>query len=221
LFSNLTNEELYWLAGRLRASLNFKWKSQLSISTAFDEDGDIIAPQRTRLKIDRHGGRTTVEIPAAPIGTLVPLLCFLILSLAFTAGIIWATVQQGDLGGLFFVVPIGGIINTTAIAGLVYSLRRWTIVASQYQLAITRRWPLGTKEQTFNPENIKTICLRQNGFQSNNQTHYHLEVDTHQKNKAIALMSNWSVKELKYVAATLYEALKMDHTSAVDEATSP
>ncbi len=34
-------------------------------------------------------------------------------------------------------------------------------------------------------------------------------------------MSNWSVKELKYVAATLYEALKMDHTSAVDEATSP
>ena len=210
LFANLANEELHWLAGRLKGSLNFKWKNRLDISTAFDDDGDIIVPESTRLKVDRGVGPTIVEVPTAPLGRLLGFLCFLIFTLVAASGLGWLMVQQGGLGDIFFPVLIGGIIAGIPIACLICSLRRWTIVASPERLTITRQWPLGTKELTFQPENIKNISIGTTGLKTGNQTHYQLVVDTHQERKAMTLMSSWGVKELKYVAATIYEALEIE-----------
>ena len=210
LFANLSNEELHWLAGRLKRSLNFKWKNRHDISTAFNEDGEIIVPESTRLKVDRGVGPTIVEVPTAPLGRLLGFLCFLIFTLVAASGLGWLMVQQGGLGDIFFPVLIGGIIAGIPIACLVCSLRRWTIVASPERLTITRQWPLGTKELTFQRENIKNISIGTTGLKTGNQTHYQLVVDTHQERKAMTLMSSWGVKELKYVAATIYEALEIE-----------
>ena len=98
------------------------------------------------------------------------------------------------------------------IGCLIYCLRRWTIVASPEQLTVTRRWPLGTKELTFQPENIKNISIGTTGLKTGNQPHYQSVVDTPQERKAMALMSSWGVKELKYVAATIYDALEIELT---------
>ena len=214
LFANLSNEELHWLSGRLKGSLNFKWKNRHDISTAFNEDGDIIVPQSTRIKVDRGVGPTIVEVPIAPLGRLLGFLCFLILTLAFAVGLGWMMVQQGGLGDVLFPVLIGGMVVMIPIGCLIYCLRRWTIVASPEQLTVTRRWPLGTKELTFQPENIKKISIGTTGLKTGNQTHYQLVVDTHQERKAMTLMNSWDVKELKYVAATIYEALEMELTPA-------
>ena len=106
LFANLSNEELHWLAGRLKGSLNFKWKNRHDISTAFNEAGEIIVPASTRLKVDRGVGPTIVEVPTAPLGRLLGFLCFLIFTLVAASGLGWLMVQQGGLGDILDVLRL-------------------------------------------------------------------------------------------------------------------
>ena len=213
LFANLDDEELHWLAGRLKSSLNFKWKNRLDISTAFNDDGDIIVPEKTRLAVDRRRGQTTVEVPAATLGKRLQGLIFFIVALVIATVLTWFLVQQEDLGAIAFSLLFGGVFVAIGIFGLLYSSRRWTVVVSPEQLTITRRWPLGTKQMTFARNDIKNICIGTNGLKTGNQTHYRLVVHTQKKKKAMTLMGSWSVKELKYVAATIYEGLEMVPTT--------
>lgn len=212
LFANLANEELHWLAGRLKGSLNFKWKNRLDISTAFDDDGGIIVPKSTRLNVDRGVGPTYIEVPAATLSKQLITLFFFALSLAFVIGVFWFPVQKIDVGLVILLTLFGSIFVLMSLTSFLYASRRWTIVASREQLTITRRWPLGTKESAFEPEDIKRICIGTTGLKTGNQTHYQLVVHTHQKKKAMTLMSSWGVKELKYVAATIYNALELELT---------
>jgi len=214
LFANLANEELHWLAGRLKGSLKFKRKNRLNISTAFNDDGDIIAPASTRLKVDRGVGPTYIEVPAALLGKQLITLFFFALSVVFVTGVFWFPAQQLDFGLVIFLTLFGSIFVITTLSSFLCDSRRWTIAASRERLTITRRWPLGTKETTFEPEEIKKICIGTTGFKTSNQRHYQLVVHTHQQKKAMTLMSNWSVKELKYVAATIYDALEIDQKPA-------
>jgi len=200
------------LAGRLKGSLNFKWKNRLDISTAFDDDGGIIVPKSTRLNVDRGVGPTYIEVPAATLSKQLITLFFFALSLAFVIGVFWFPVQKIDVGLVILLTLFGSIFVLMSLTSFLYASRRWTIVASREQLTITRRWPLGTKESAFEPEDIKRICIGTTGLKTGNQTHYQLVVHTHQKKKAMTLMSSWGVKELKYVAATIYNALELELT---------
>lgn len=212
LFANLTNEELHWLAGRLKRSLNFKWKNRLDISTAFDNDGEIILPEKSRVVISHSVGRTIVEVPRQTLGKQLVSLFLFALALAFVVGAFYFPAQRLDFGLLIFLTLFGGIFAASMLICFLYGSRRWTIAASADYLSVTRRWPLGTKEMRFDRDDIKKICIGTNGLRTGNHHHHQLVVHTFQKKKAMTLMGGWSVKELKYVAATIYDALELELT---------
>ena len=213
LFANLTNEELRWLAGSLKHSLNFKWKNRLDISTAFDNDGAIIAPAKTRVVIGQRVGRTTIEVPRQTLGKQLVSLFLFALALAFVVGVFYFPAQRLDFGILIFLTLFGGTFAAIMLACFLYGARRWTIAATPDYLTVTRRWPLGKNELTFDRDDIKKICIGTNGFKTGNQHHHQLVVHTYQKKKAITLMGGWSVNELKYVAATIYDAMNLEPTA--------
>ena len=125
----------------------------------------------------------------------------------------WYFLQQGDLQKAVFHVLIGSFIVVLPVTCLIYSFRRWTVVASPERLTITRRWPLGTNAMTFDATEIKRICIEANGIKIGNCPHHQLVIHTHQKKNAVKLMSSWRIKELKYAAAMIYRALKITPTT--------
>lgn len=211
MFSHLDNEEIVWLAQRLRKSLGVESERNRHSVRNFDSSEPIEQLAKTDIEVQQDGNRSTITVPPHHFK---------------------GSRSFGALGLGFMVVPVPAAITAMQFVGFEFMLFLFVIVFSCFgaamffihRLATTRNYLIVATDQQLDiavhgfmsgnglsaaRAEIISINVFDSGTKLNNETLLCLKVKVKDR-KGLTMMTGRNQKELLYVARLLHQRLKLD-----------
>lgn len=211
VLSSRSNEEINWIAGLLRKTLNVGAEPRFDLEDVADEA--ITQPAKSKITIQRQGAGHAITIP--PTGMFRGAAPGLLVFGAIFAGIptVMAVLVVKDQGpsGILLFLSIFLAIGMAAIAYAIKTGRQRVLIAvTPDMLAYQRTSPFGTSKQSYPRSDIIAIGVGRSGASANNKPFPELKVQVGPWAQGkIGLLQGYSTGELVWLAAVLRSTLKV------------
>ena len=214
MFSQLSADEIHWLAQRLSDQLDLQPQSSNSWRRHVDPKNPLAAPETSRVTVARESNQTLITVPKKNIEGHWSLI---MIGSLFAFGSIPAAIA----GILFLeasliVIPfaaIGTLMGTVMLViDRMYSTRWFRLNVKGSQVTIERHGFLSNKAVTIAKEDVRAITLEDSGTKVNGRTHMHLAIKSRNASETSTLMSGRDEREIAYVAALIDDQLGLEAT---------
>ena len=214
MFSQLSADEIRWLAQQLSDQLDLQPQSSNSWRRHVDPKNPLAAPETSRVTVARESNQTLITVPKKNIEGHWSLI---MIGSLFAFGSIPAAIA----GILFLeasliVIPfaaIGTLMGTVMLViDRMYSTRWFRLNVKGSQVTIERHGFLSNKAVTIAKEDVRAITLEDSGTKVNGRTHMHLAIKSRNASETSTLMSGRDEREIAYVAALIDDQLGLEAT---------
>lgn len=210
MFSQLSNDELQWLAQNLNRNLGIEKENAEHLISKYDPSQPIEIPVSTDIQIEQNGDATTIFVPPASPQGIFALQVL---------GIIFAAVPFPLLIVLSLILGLDPFLILFAtvftLMGLVLfflhrfvTTRNFKIVASDDNLEVKVRGFLSQRDVSICRGELQSLDVADSGTKINGRILYCLSVKA-LEGKGISMMTGREEYELVYVAQLIHQRMKL------------
>ena len=210
LMANRSNDEIHWIANRLRRILRVGADIQFEVEVPSDKP--LPRPLNSKITLSRDGDVEAFVIP--PLGfTKGGSLSLLIFGLIWSLFVVFAMtlgVRDHQPIGLQLFLGMFLAIGLLMLGGAIQSgTKRFLLAVTPEKLAYQKTSLFGTSKQQISRDEISAISVGPSGTVINGRPVPELKIKTCKKG-TIPLLSGRSPEELAWLASSLRTSLKIE-----------
>lgn len=214
LMSNRRNDEILWVANRLRRILHVGAETRFEVEAPSDEP--LRQPLNSKIAITRDGEVEAFTIP--PVGfTKGGSLFFLVFGLLWSGFVLFAmtlVIRNHESVGILLFLGIFLAIGLLMLGGAIQGgTQRFLLAVTPDRMAYQKISLFGTSKHQIMQTDISAISVGPSGTVINGKPVPELKIETREQG-TIPLLAGRSAEELVWIAQSLRTSLKIDYQAA-------
>ena len=209
MFSQLSNDELQWLAQNLSRTLGIEEQSVAKSISKYDPDQPIEIPDSTDIEVEQNGDTTTVFVPpVSPQGIFaLQTLGFIFAAVPFPLLIVLSLILGLDPFLILFALVFTLMGLVMFFIHRFVTTRKYKIVASDDRLEVEVRGFLSQRDVSIRRSELQSLDVADSDTKINGRILYCLRVKA-LEGKGMSMMTGREENELVYVAQLIHQRMQ-------------